>query len=81
MARKLTAEKLTENAATLIEQIAGTAQAEIRKDLAARIAELAKAPEQELTSCMDNDRRPVTDDLRAGLALAAELLADLDFDA
>lgn len=81
MARKLTATELTENATALIDQIATTAATENRKDLATRIAELAKGTTAELVDCMENDKRPVTDDLRAGLLLAAELLRDLDFEA
>lgn len=78
MARKLTAEKLTENAGALLEQIAGAATDEARKDIADRLAEMAK-DRKNLQLCLDKPRE-LTDDFLAGLAFAATLLRDPDFD-
>lgn len=80
MARSAT--QLTETATGLIAQIADQAQAEARKYLADRIAKMARgtaAADKELRDCM-TDELQITDDFRAGLAFAAELLADPDFD-
>lgn len=74
-----TAEQIAEAAAALIEQLGRTARTETRTDMAYELDKLAKSPAAIIVDCMKADRRPVTDELRAGLALAAELLADLDF--
>lgn len=75
------AEELTDTASGLIEGIRRAAIAETRKDFAEALASLAKGSARQLTACMEGDKREVTDDLRAGLALAAELLADENFEA
>lgn len=77
-----TAEELTETAHGFVEAIRLAASTETRKEFADALAELAKATQKRIVSCMQNDQRAVTDDFRAGLAFAAELLADVDnFDA
>lgn len=81
MARKQTAEQIAETAMDLIEQLKATAIAETRSDFAAAFAKLATAAERTVRNHQDKDKRPVTDDFRAGLAFAAELLAADDFDA
>lgn len=81
MARKQTADQLTENACSLIEQIQDAAATEVRKDFANCLRELARGTDERLMGHMEKDKRPVSDDLRAGLALAAELLADMGFGA
>lgn len=80
MARKLTATQLTENAGSLIEQIAEAATAEARRDIADRLAEMA-TDHKNLQLCLDEmSPRPLTDEFAAGLAFAARLLRDADFD-
>lgn len=94
MARKLTAdqidagtatfsaEELAETAGSFLDRIRSAAANETRLEMAAALLALAKGSENRLIGHMEKDSRPVTDDLRAGLALAAELLADLvNFDA
>jgi hypothetical protein len=73
-----TAEELAETTASFVDRLRSTAAAETRTEMAAALRALATGSEKQLTGHMEKDVRPVTDDLRAGLALAAELLADLE---
>lgn len=80
MARKLTATQLAENAMELIEQIGETTAAEIRRDIADRLADMA-TDRKNLQLCLDDlSPRQLTDDFVAGLAFAAKLLRDSNFD-
>lgn len=80
MARKVSAETLTDNATALIEQIAGAATSEARRNIADRLADMA-SDHKNLQICLDEmSPRELTDDFAAGLAFAAALLRSDDFD-
>lgn len=83
MARKLSAEKLTDQATDLISQIKDAATAEAREYLAKRLARMASgtaAADKEIADCTEGAQREITEEFRAGMAFAAELLADRNFD-
>lgn len=84
MARKQTAGQITETAMGLIDQIGETAIAEARKGLAARLAGMAKgtrAGDQEILDCLEKGLEiEITEDIRLGIALAAEWIGDRHFD-
>jgi hypothetical protein len=75
---KFSAEELVETDGSFLDRIRSAAARETRLEMADALLALAKGSENRLTGHMEKDVRPVTDDLRAGLALAAELLADLE---
>jgi hypothetical protein len=75
------AQNLTETATDLIAQIAEQAQTEARKYLADRLAKMARgtaAADKEIHDCEGPE--DISLDFRAGLAFAAELIADPNFD-
>lgn len=72
------AETLTEQAINMVEQIRIAATAETRRDFAQALAKLAKGSAKNLT---ETGASTATAGFRAGLAFAAELLADENFDA
>ena len=71
-------ETLTEKAISMVEDIRIAAAAETRKDHAKALAQLAKGSVKALLA---TGAPATTDDFRAGLAFAAELLADENYDA
>jgi F0F1-type ATP synthase membrane subunit b/b' len=79
MARKLTAAEMTDQATDLISQIREAAIAEARRELGAELKRLAKASAKEIGTVQEGQHE-VTADYRAGMALMADLVADLDFD-
>lgn len=87
MAKKLSANDLAEqlagNLTEKIMQIQERSVAEVREYLGKRLADLAsgtRAADQGLLECVNDPNFVLTIDFRAGLALAAELVADPTFD-
>lgn len=75
------AESLAGTLTAAAEKIQTTATAETRHYLGVMLRELAMAPAAEVTSVqMAGEEHAVTDDYRAGLLLAAALVADPSVD-
>lgn len=87
MTKQLTAEELAAQVEGLAARVRAETIAEFREFASRRLAGMAtgtEAADQEIRSCVQGvelpeDWRP-TQDYRDGLAFAAELLADPDFD-
>lgn len=88
MSRTKTATELAEQIAALAEQLRPAAIAEARQYLAERLAGMAagtEAADQEIRDCFQGGQDmpadyKISQDFRDGLAFAAELIADRDFD-
>lgn len=81
--REISASSLVDQVAGLADEIQKATVREVRKYLAIRLADMAKGTvkaDDEVYACQDGTDFEITADFRAGLAFAAELIADQNFD-